>query len=137
MRAARSILLVSLLSLPACRSALTGPWPPVESGVQEYRVGSGDIIRIAVFGNAELASRVTVRPDGRITLPLLNEVTVAGKRVAGALFLETDQALYGRYWGTDVHIDLLHFETAYYAGIDRAIARANPSGIATACPDHR
>jgi predicted N-acyltransferase len=51
------------------------------------------------------------------------EVTVAGKRIAGALFLETDQALYGRYWGTDVHIDLLHFETAYYAGIDRAIAR--------------
>jgi polysaccharide biosynthesis/export protein len=81
MRGLRSIVLVGLLSFPACRSTLTGPWPPVESGVQEYRVGSGDIVRIAVFGNAELNTRVTVRPDGRITLPLLNEVTVAGKTI--------------------------------------------------------
>ena len=29
------------------------------------------------------------------------EVTAGGKRIAGALFLETDQALYGRYWGAD------------------------------------
>jgi len=65
------------------------------------------------------------------------EVTVAGKRVAGALFLETDQALYGRYWGTDVHIDLLHFETAYYAGIDRAIARGLPLFEAGAQGEHK
>ena len=65
------------------------------------------------------------------------EVTVSGKRVAGALFLETDQALYGRYWGTDVHIDLLHFETAYYAGIDRAIARHLPLFEAGAQGEHK
>ena len=52
------------------------------------------------------------------------EVTAnGGKRIAGALFLETDRALYGRYWGTKAHIDLLHFETAYYAGIDRALEK--------------
>jgi uncharacterized protein len=51
------------------------------------------------------------------------EVVAGGKRIAGALFLETDRALYGRYWGADVHVDLLHFETAYYAGIERAIER--------------
>jgi predicted N-acyltransferase len=51
------------------------------------------------------------------------EVVAGGKRVAGALFLETERALYGRYWGADVHVDLLHFETAYYAGIERAIDR--------------
>lgn len=81
MRDLRSMCLASLLSLTACRSTLTGPWPPVEAAIQEYRVGSGDIIRIAVFGNAELNTRVTVRPDGRITLPLLNEVTVTGKTI--------------------------------------------------------
>jgi uncharacterized protein len=51
------------------------------------------------------------------------EVVAGGRRVAGALFLETEHALYGRYWGADVHVDLLHFETAYYAGIERAIER--------------
>ncbi len=65
------------------------------------------------------------------------EVTQGGKRVAGALFLETDQALYGRYWGSDVQVDLLHFETAYYAGIDRAIARKLPLFEAGAQGEHK
>jgi predicted N-acyltransferase len=65
------------------------------------------------------------------------EVIAAGKRIAGALFLETDGALYGRYWGTDVHIDLLHFETAYYAGIERAIARGLPLFEAGAQGEHK
>ncbi len=65
------------------------------------------------------------------------EVTQDGQRIAGALFLETDRALYGRYWGTDVRIDLLHFETAYYAGIDRAIARQLPLFEAGAQGEHK
>jgi uncharacterized protein len=65
------------------------------------------------------------------------EVVAAGKRVAGALFLETDRALYGRYWGADVHVDLLHFETAYYAGIERAIARGLPLFEAGAQGEHK
>ncbi|HET7505658.1 MAG TPA: GNAT family N-acetyltransferase [Kofleriaceae bacterium] len=65
------------------------------------------------------------------------EVVTGGKRVAGALFLETDRALYGRYWGADVHVDLLHFETAYYAGIDRAIERGLPLFEAGAQGEHK
>jgi predicted N-acyltransferase len=65
------------------------------------------------------------------------EVIVGGKRIAGALFLETDRALYGRYWGADVHVDLLHFETAYYAGIERAIERKLPLFEAGAQGEHK
>jgi predicted N-acyltransferase len=65
------------------------------------------------------------------------EVIAGGKRVAGALFLETDRALYGRYWGADVHVDLLHFETAYYAGIERAIERRLPLFEAGAQGEHK
>jgi predicted N-acyltransferase len=65
------------------------------------------------------------------------EVVAGGKRVAGALFLETDAALYGRYWGADVHVDLLHFETAYYAGIERAIERNLPLFEAGAQGEHK
>lgn len=65
------------------------------------------------------------------------EVIAGGKRVAGALFFETAQGLYGRYWGTDTHIDLLHFETAYYAGIDRAIERKLPLFEAGAQGEHK
>src|SRR4029078_8974294 len=65
------------------------------------------------------------------------EVIAGGKRVAGALFFETTGALYGRYWGADVHVDLLHFETAYYAGIERAIARGLPLFEAGAPGEHK
>lgn len=65
------------------------------------------------------------------------EVVAGGKRVAGALFLETDRALYGRYWGADTHVDLLHFETAYYAGIERAISRKLPLFEAGAQGEHK
>ncbi len=77
----RSLLLAACLSTAACHSTLTGPWPPVESSVQEYRVGPGDVLRVAVFGNTDLTSRVTVRPDGRVTLPLLNDIVMSGKTV--------------------------------------------------------
>ena len=65
------------------------------------------------------------------------EVVAGGRRIAGALFFETDQALYGRYWGADTQVDLLHFETAYYAGIDRAIARGLPLFEAGAQGEHK
>ncbi|HEU4611135.1 MAG TPA: GNAT family N-acetyltransferase [Kofleriaceae bacterium] len=65
------------------------------------------------------------------------EVTQGGRRIAGALFLETGAALYGRYWGADTHVDLLHFETAYYAGIERAIERKIPLFEAGAQGEHK
>lgn len=74
-------LAATTLHAAACRSPLSGPWPPVEAAMQTYRIGPGDVMRVSVFGNAELNSRVTVRPDGRVTLPLLDEIAVAGRTV--------------------------------------------------------
>lgn len=65
------------------------------------------------------------------------EVARGGAAVAGALFFETPHALYGRYWGTDVELDCLHFETAYYAGIERCIARGLPLFEAGAQGEHK
>ena len=77
----RTFAALAVLAAPACRATLSGPWPPIEATVQEYRIGPGDVIRVAVFGNNDLSSRITVRPDGRITLPLLGEISVTGKTV--------------------------------------------------------
>jgi len=65
------------------------------------------------------------------------EVTKGGRRIAGALFLETPRALYGRYWGADTHVDLLHFDTAYYSGIERAIDKQIPLFEAGAQGEHK
>ena len=45
---------------------------------EPYLIGLGDILEVSVWKNPELAVRVPVRPDGRISLPLVGEVEVAG-----------------------------------------------------------
>lgn len=57
--------------------------------------------------------------------------------MAGALFFEGAGALYGRYWGADEAPDFLHFETAYYQGIERAIVRGLPLFEAGAQGEHK
>jgi hypothetical protein len=46
---------------------------------------------------------------------------IESRAVAAAVFFESDDRLYGRYWGSDGHYDSLHFETCYYQGIDYCI----------------
>ena len=44
----------------------------------EYVIGSEDVLDIAVWNNAEITRTVPVRPDGKISLPLLDDVQAAG-----------------------------------------------------------
>jgi len=59
---------------------------------QDYVLGAGDVVRISVYGNPDLATETRVSSTGTITFPLLGEVTVsntsvgeAEKRIAKAL----------------------------------------------------
>ncbi len=45
----------------------------------EYIIGAGDTLKIFVWGNAELSGEVPVRPDGRITTPLVEDMVASGK----------------------------------------------------------
>ncbi|WP_240480191.1 GNAT family N-acetyltransferase [Enhygromyxa salina] len=65
------------------------------------------------------------------------EATCEREPIAGALFFETEQGLYGRYWGCDRELEFLHFEAAYYAGIERCIARGTPLFEAGAQGEHK
>src|SRR5437867_9092438 len=44
----------------------------------EYRIGPEDLLDVAVWNNAAISRAVPVRPDGKISIPLLNEVQAAG-----------------------------------------------------------
>ncbi|RMG30430.1 MAG: sugar ABC transporter substrate-binding protein [Gammaproteobacteria bacterium] len=45
----------------------------------EYVIGPNDQVQIFVWGNEELSATVPVRPDGRITTPLVEDLQAAGK----------------------------------------------------------
>ena len=44
------------------------------SPAQEYVIGPEDVLDIAVWDNTAVSRTVPVRPDGKISLPLLNDV---------------------------------------------------------------
>src|SRR5690606_18010029 len=48
------------------------------NGLMDYRIGPEDVLDILVWKNPELTRTVVVRPDGRISLPLLNDILAAG-----------------------------------------------------------
>jgi polysaccharide export outer membrane protein len=62
--------------------ASPSPSPFAGEGKDGYRVGPGDVLDIAVLGNADLTRTATVQPSGSITFPLLNEVAVSGLTVS-------------------------------------------------------
>ena len=44
-----------------------------------YRIGPGDTLSIFIWRNPDLSAEVPVRPDGRISVPLLEDVVASGK----------------------------------------------------------
>jgi polysaccharide biosynthesis/export protein len=56
------------------------PAPPASSlPSAEYRIGPGDSLNIFVWRNPELTVTVPVRPDGRLSIPLVEDVVAIGK----------------------------------------------------------
>ena len=56
------------------------PAPPASSlPSAEYRIGPGDALNIFVWRNPELTLTVPVRPDGRLSIPLVEDVVAIGK----------------------------------------------------------
>ncbi len=75
----------SALALSACVGGSGGlPEAPISTsqaqrGSDEYIIGPLDSLTIFVWRNPELGAKVQVRPDGRITTPLITDMPAAGK----------------------------------------------------------
>lgn len=72
-----------LLLLTSCAtSPATSPSdPPIlsASSVSDYRIGVDDVVQVSVWRNPELGITVPVRPDGKITSPLVGDVQAGGR----------------------------------------------------------
>jgi polysaccharide export outer membrane protein len=78
---AYALAVVVLAGLTGCAAPGT-PAAPVSANSAEpaaYVIGPGDMLQISVWHNPELSTNVPVRPDGRISTPLVDEETAAGK----------------------------------------------------------
>jgi polysaccharide export outer membrane protein len=63
---------------PRCSAGQDSPARTVMGCTAAYVIGPEDVLDIAVWKNTEISRTVPVRPDGKISLPLLNDVQAAG-----------------------------------------------------------
>jgi polysaccharide export outer membrane protein len=93
----RAIAAAVALVLAGCGGAPPLPPAPPASSLPsaEYRIGPGDSLNIFVWRNPELTLTVPVRPDGRLSIPLVEDVVAIGKTPT-TLAREFEQRL-GKY----------------------------------------
>jgi polysaccharide export outer membrane protein len=77
-----AIVAIVAIGISACSGHGTLPTAKlttVKAATSEYRIGSDDSLQIFIWRNPELSTSVAVRPDGRITIPLIEDLPATGK----------------------------------------------------------
>ena len=76
-------LLIFGLALAGCATKNPHPQLPTSEGDAQfstkYRIAAGDSVQIFVWRNPDVSTTVTVRPDGFLTAPLLEDIPAAEK----------------------------------------------------------
>ena len=78
-----ALIAAAVATISACAPQGSFVWidnySPGRATPEGYIAGVGDLLNVQVFDNEKLSTRARVRTDGRISLPLLNDVPVLGK----------------------------------------------------------
>ena len=87
--AQQNLLRVEKCAGPSCGASSGNEAPTVGASDEpfalvgsEYIIGPEDVLEVTVWHNQDLSKVVAVRPDGRISLPLINDAVAAGKTPA-------------------------------------------------------
>ncbi len=131
-----------LLAIGAAASALGGcssgggrpELPPAsyvaskEQPGEEYVIGPLDQLNVFVWRNPELSAKVQVRPDGRITTPLINDMPAVGK-TPSMLAADMKQALGQYVKDPNVSVIVENFSGTYSQQIRVIGATEKPASI--------
>jgi polysaccharide export outer membrane protein len=82
LRALRGVMVATAAAfLAACVSGPSFPPAPASASAADYSyvIGAGDSVNIIVWRNPELSMSVPVRPDGKVSTPLIDEIVAQGK----------------------------------------------------------
>ncbi len=77
----------------------------------KYQLGPEDVIEISVWKEPDLTKQLAVRPDGKISYPLIGEVQAAGKTVKQ---LREDISKRLEKYVTDAQVTVILLKTQYY-----------------------
>lgn len=75
------LLFVALIGCGGCQTASRGPLPNQPAVDTPVTLSPGDVIKLSFPGSTELNQSQKIRADGKVSLPLVGEVTASGKTV--------------------------------------------------------
>ena len=122
---------ILMLGLSACASggaAVSNPIPTVSSDVQssvqsatsssaaDYRLGSGDKLRVIVYGETDLSGEFDVTGSGKISLPLIGQVQAAGLSLDEFENEIGDKLKQGYLTNPKVSVEVLNYRPFYIIG---------------------
>jgi len=115
------VVLVVLAALGACSDGVTmGPGLDEQKvGIGElesYRLGIGDKVRVAVFGEADLSGTFEINATGRISLPLVGEIEASGVDAAGLRQRVTARLSDGFLKSPKVSVEVMGYRPIYVLG---------------------
>ena len=74
-----ALVIICIVLMPTAYGQATKPAPQRAYGDGEFHLGPDDVIEVSVYQDKELDRTVPVRPDGKISLPLIGEMIASGK----------------------------------------------------------
>jgi polysaccharide export outer membrane protein len=102
---------------------------PSEIDPSNYQIGPGDVLDIFVWRNPEISTQVPVRPDGKISTPLVEDMIAVGK--TPSKLARDMEAVLGKYIKSpSVNVIVTEFRGTFEKQIRVVGQAANPQSIA-------
>ncbi len=105
---------------------------PAASTAEDYVIGKGDVLEVAVWGVEEMSRSVVVRPDGKITLPAIGDVVAENMAPAKlSKLLATEMKKYVKKPIVTVSVETIMNNRVYIIGgeLSRVIDMANEMSL--------
>jgi polysaccharide export outer membrane protein len=118
-------------SAPPIAESATGanPESPAESFNRlNYRIGPGDALQIFVWRNPEISTNVPVRPDGKISMPLVEDMVAVGK-TPSELARDIEEVLATFIKSPSVNVIVSNFQGTFSGQIRVVGQAANPQSV--------
>ncbi|MFC3173505.1 polysaccharide biosynthesis/export family protein [Novosphingobium bradum] len=108
------LLVPAFVAISGCAPSALAERPPV--GTFAYRIGPGDRLRIATYGEDRLTGEFTVTAQGAVAFPLLGEVAAGGQTVPEFTAL-LQRRLASEYMrNPQVSVEMVNFRPVYILG---------------------
>jgi polysaccharide export outer membrane protein len=127
----RALFALACLAIGLAGCATTHPLVPMDAQSADalYKVGPLDSLNIVVWRNPDLSGTVSVRPDGRISTPLAQDVLAAGK-TPGEIARDIETALSKYVRDPNVTVLVTSFQGTFSEQIRIVGEAAKPQAIA-------